>query len=306
MKIKTFLILTFIISSKLVFSQTNWLDPETELNNKRLKIVATTESIGYVGSMTGLYFLWYSDYPLSKFHFFNDNHGWMGIDKFGHALTSYTVGRAGMDVLDWTGMDHKKAIWYGGGLGFMFLTSVEVFDGFSDGWGASPGDLIANTFGSALLIGQEYLWQEQRIVPKLSYSHSVYQQYNPDVLGHGFSERLLKDYNGQTHWYSFNIHSFLNETSAFPKWLNIAFGYGANGMITGYGNPTEINGVIIPKSLRVQYRQFYFSPDIDLSKIKTKSKFANTLLSTFAYIKFPMPALEYNEFDHIKFHWLFF
>ena len=30
-------------------------------------------------------------------------------------------------------------------------------------WGASSGDLIANTFGSLLVIGQEVAWNDQKI-----------------------------------------------------------------------------------------------------------------------------------------------
>jgi hypothetical protein len=39
-----------------------------------------------------------------------------------------------------------------GGLGFAFLTAVEVMDGYSAEWGASSGDIIANAAGTALYI----------------------------------------------------------------------------------------------------------------------------------------------------------
>lgn len=275
-----------------------------DFDKKKLKIVAGTEIVGYTSSMIGLYSLWYSDYPMSKFHFFNDNDGWQAIDKFGHALTAYTVGRLGMEALLWTGLPKNKALWYGGTLGWFFLSSVEIFDGFSDGWGASPGDLLANTFGAGLLLGQEFLWNEQRITIKFSYSHSSYQQYNPDVLGHNFQERLLKDYNGQSHWYSVNLRSFAPETKWLPPWLNLAVGYGANGMLHGYQNPDFVNGKPVPHF--EVYKQFYLSPDIDLSRIKSNSKFLNLVLKSFSFLKFPMPTLEYNTLNNFNFHWLFF
>ncbi len=223
-KIFAFILLLGIASSCLAQGGMK----ELKYNPQKLKLVVGTEVVGYSGTMIGLYDLWYSDYPMSRFHFFNDNDGWQAIDKFGHAFTSYTIGRFGMEVLSWTGVERKQAIWYGGTLGLFFLSSVEIFDGFSTGWGASMGDICANTFGTALLIGQEYLWNQQRITVKFSYNHSIYQQYNPKVLGHSFAERLLKDYNGQTHWYSFNLDYFFAEKKIFPPWLNIAFGYGAN------------------------------------------------------------------------------
>ena len=37
-----------------------------------------------------------------------------------------------------------------------FLTTVETLDGFSEEWGASWGDLIANTSGTFVFIGQEH------------------------------------------------------------------------------------------------------------------------------------------------------
>jgi hypothetical protein len=52
-------------------------------------------------------------------------------------------------------------------------------------------------------------------------------------------EQMLKDYNGQTYWLSVNLHSFY-KGSKIPKWLNLAIGYGANGMLTGNG---ENNGL---------------------------------------------------------------
>jgi hypothetical protein len=39
-------------------------------------------------------------------------------------------------------------------------------------------------------------------------------------------------------------------------------------------------------------RQFLLSLDVDLSKVKTKSKILNTVLHSFGFIKFPMPTLE--------------
>ncbi|NBN99091.1 MAG: DUF2279 domain-containing protein, partial [Flavobacteriia bacterium] len=56
--------------------------------------------------------------------------------------------------------------------------------------------MIANISGSALFIGQELLWKEQRIVPKFGFQRSGLAQYRPDLLGNGWHEEFLKDYNG--------------------------------------------------------------------------------------------------------------
>jgi hypothetical protein len=89
----------------------------------------------------------------------------------------------------------------------------------------------------------------------------------------------------------------------FPKWLNLAAGYGAEGMTGASSNPSEVNGVPVPYSER--YRQFYIAPDIDLSRIPVKSKTLKLILKTVGFIKIPMPALEFNK-NGVKFHPLYF
>lgn len=149
-----------------------------------------------------------------------------------------------------------------------------------------------------MLVGQELLWDEQRILLKYSFSQTKYAKQRPNVLGSNFLEQTLKDYNGQTYWLSANIWSF-NKDGNFPKWLNIALGYGADGML--YGETLPSNPVA-----QNPYRQFYLSIDVDLSKIKTNSKFLKTLFSTINFIKIPAPALEYNTKNGFKFHFLYF
>lgn len=274
--------------------------PAPEYNKKRVQLVSYSLAGAYVLSMTGLYQLWYKDYPLQKFHLFNDNSEWLQLDKSGHFASTYYVGKWGIGLMDWTGMNHKKAVWMGGSIGMAFLTTIEVFDGFSEEWGFSTGDMIANTSGYALLMSQQLLWDEQRITMKMSYHGSKYAQYRPDQFGTTFPERLVKDYNGHAIWLSGNISSFLKKESKFPKWLNIAVGYGAEGMTGALENVTGYNGKPIPEFER--YRQFYIAPDIDLTRIKTKSKFLHTLAGAFGFIKFPAPTIEFNRIDNVKLH----
>ncbi|MBN2236212.1 MAG: DUF2279 domain-containing protein [Bacteroidales bacterium] len=271
--------------------------------NKRLTPTLAVASTAYVGGMTGLYFLWYTDYPQSSFHTINDNAAWLQIDKLGHSLTAYHLGKSSYSILKWAGMPQKKALWIGGLSGVVFQTSVEVLDGFSSNWGFSWGDFAANMSGTSLFIGQELLWNEQRISLKFSYFPTKYAQYNPAVLGGNFQERMLKDYNAQTYWLSVNIASFLPEESKIPKWLNIAFGYGAKGMLNSYSNVVSGNDNT-PSYTRT--RQYYFSLDIDLSKIKTKSEFLSMLLDVASVIKVPFPAIEFNKENGMVFHPFYF
>lgn len=177
-------------------------------------------------------------------------------------------------------------------------------DGFSAGWGASLGDVTANALGSAAFIGQQFAWDEQRILLKWSFHETQYAQYNPNQLGKNFPERMIKDYNGQTFWLSANIRSFLHEDSRFPGWLNIAFGYSGDGMIGARYNPSEINGNPVPSFIRT--RQYFLSPDIDLTRIKTKSGFLKMVFNIFGVLKFPLPALEYNSTQGLVVHGVYF
>jgi uncharacterized protein YfiM (DUF2279 family) len=272
----------------------------------RKQIVVGSNSVGYTAAMLGLYQLWYADYPLSKFHFFNDNKEWQQMDKIGHAYSCYYEGLVGKKMMQWAGFSEKSSTLIGGAYGFFVQTSIEVFDGFSEEWGASWGDLFANASGTSLFIAQELIWKEQRVKLKLSYSPTEYALQRPNVLGSSELERLFKDYNGQTYWLSGNIHSFLKEESTFPKWINMAVGYGADGMLGGFTNQFISNGIAYDFSHVPRYRQFYLAPDIDFTKIKTKKKWLKTTFVLLNCLKMPLPALAYNKQQKLSFSWLQF
>lgn len=277
-----------------------FLKSSDTLNINRQNTVIFSEAILASGALIGLNQLWYADYPRSKFHFINDNAEWLQMDKIGHFYSSYQMGRMGSEVLDWSGASKKKQLLYGAGLGFAFLTAVEILDGYSSEWGASTGDVIANASGTALFVSQEFLWKEQRITPKFSFHTTQFAAYRPNVLGGNFTEQILKDYNGQTYWLSINLYSFA-KSSKIPKWLNLAIGYGANGMLSGYPQNTN---ELLPKTER--FRQFYLSFDVDLTKIKTNSPVLKTVFSIFNTLKVPAPTIEMTQFNHFKMHFIYF
>lgn len=277
---------------------------KNEYNPQRVKLLAITGGALYVGSMTGLYALWYKDYPHSSFHLFNDNQEWLQMDKMGHGVTSYYLSQVGFSACRWAGVSSRKSIWLGGATGFGYMTVVEILDGFSSEWGFSMGDMAANTAGSLLFSGQQLLWNDQRITLKYSYHNTMEADLRPDLLGINISERWLKNYNGSTFWLSANIASFLSPKTQFPKWLNVAFGYGAQGMLGGYENPLTYKNQSLPTLAR--QRQYYLSFDIDLRKINTRFKTLNAVIHAFNILKIPMPALEFNQSGKVKGYWLYF
>ena len=278
-----------------------FLKPSDSLNHKRQKSVFIAEAAWVSGALISLNQLWYADYPKSNFHFINDNADWMQMDKVGHLYSSYHIGRVGAEALNWSGASKKNQLIYGASLGFVFLMAVEVLDGHSAEWGASMGDVVANASGTALYVSQELLWKEQRIRPKFSFHKTQYSTIRPDILGSTISEQILKDYNGQTYWLSANLYSF-SKTSKLPQWLNLAFGYGAEGMI----GEKEGNSLQIYTPKPEKFRQFYLSLDVDLTRIHTKSHFLKTFFSVFNTIKIPAPTLEYSTHSGFKFHAFYF
>ncbi|RKE95055.1 DUF2279 domain-containing protein [Ichthyenterobacterium magnum] len=300
MKIIYIVVILCTISS---YSQTkldSFLTSSDTLNIKRRNAVAITQSSIAAVTLIGLNQLWYKDYPRSKFHTINDNSEWMQMDKLGHVFSSYQLGKVGAELLNWSGVSEKNQLIYGSTLGFSFLTAVEVLDGFSSEWGFSWGDMTANAAGTGLYVGQELLWKEQRMTLKYSFHQTKFASQRPDKLGEGFLEEVLKDYNGQTYWLSVNVHSFFKE-SKIPKWLNVAFGYGADGMLTGINEPES--SLFITQN---RTRQYYLSLDIDLTRIKTNSRVLKSLLSVFNFVKVPFPTLELNEKNGFKLHYIYF
>jgi len=294
--------LTLTISNCLAQNRLeNFLKPSDTLNLKREKAVFISEAVLASTALIGLNQLWYADYPRSDFHFINDNQEWLQMDKAGHFYSSYHIGRMGAELLQWSGSDKKKQLVYGAGLGFAFLTAVEVMDGFSSEWGASAGDVIANAAGTGLFVSQELIWQEQRIIPKFSFHTTRFADYRPDVLGRSLAEQILKDYNGQTYWLSINLYSFFKD-SKIPKWFNLAVGYGADGMISG----NVKNQDLFLNQNEFQKRQFYLSFDVYFSKIKTKSHLLQTVFSVLNVLKIPAPTLELTNKGVLKRHILYF
>lgn len=301
--IRAIWVFIFLFASSFCFSQSKlnqFLTPSDSLNSKRKKTVFITEGVVLGSALIGLNQLWYKGYPKSNFHTINDNNQWLQLDKVGHFYSTYHVGRFGSEVLEWSGATQKEQLVYGSTLGLGFLTVVEIFDGYSQEWGFSWGDMLANASGTALYVSQELLWNEQRITPKFSFHQTKYASIRPETLGNSFNEQILKDYNGQKYWLSFNINSFLKK-EGFPNWLNLAIGYGGEGMIFGKNSEAFLNGI-----QQNPTRNYYLSLDLDLTKIESKSHFLTTIFSVFNTIKIPAPTLQIGDFKGVKGHFIYF
>ncbi len=302
---KRFLLIVFslLILTKVSFAQNDSLNA---VNYKSRKIILAASSAALTtGSLFYLNQAWYAQYNTGKFHFFNDNNEWLQMDKAGHTFTNYQMSRLMMGAFDWAGFKRKQQLFIGGTIGLAYMTAIECMDGFSNGWGFSYGDEIANVLGTSLAIGQQAFWKEQRIQLKFSYSQSGLAKYNPELLGKNFGTQILKDYNAQTLWVSVNPGSFIKKENKFPKWLNVAFGYGAYGMLGGTYNNFVVqdeNGNVLKFD---RERRYYFSLDVDLTRIKTRSKTLKKIFSVVNILKFPAPAIQFSK-NKTRFYYLYY
>lgn len=296
-----------------------FIRPDTTFNKGKAAVIGGSMVGIYGGALLLLNEYWYKGYPRSKFHFFDDGREWMGMDKTGHIWSSYIESRWGVGMWRWTGMKDKKAIWLGGLTGTILNTTIEVLDGFSSEWGFSYYDFLANMGGSFLVISQELAWGEQRIILKISAHAPNYPDdlkgRASDLYGDSKLEVVLKDYNALTSWASLNVSSFMKNDRGFPKWLNVAVGYGANGMFGGFENKWCKDGGkfedcppghVVDRTDVRRYPQFYLSLDIDFTRIKTKSPVLKAIFQVINVIKVPAPTIEFNPVDKVKFHPLFF
>lgn len=263
---------------------------------------------GHVALWTASYLAldkaWYSEYPRSNFHFFNDNGEWNQMDKAGHTWTAYQVSRISAGLWKWSGLNERKSALLGGLSGLAYQSIIEIQDGFSSEWGFSWGDMAANFLGAATYVSQELGWHEQRFQFKLSYWAYDYdtdlKARRNQLFGKSLPERLLKDYNSQTYWLSANIASFFKD-SKWPVWLNMAVGYNSSGMLGGFANTwTDKQGNAWSRPDIERVRHFVLSPDIDLTKIHTNKKWVRTLLYVANMVKIPAPAIALSSKGKFK------
>ncbi len=277
--------------------------------NTRFYIATAGTLAGYGLTVAALSNAWYKQYPQSSFHFYNDLHEWMQMDKAGHIFSSYTISRLSNEAWRWAGLEDNTRILAAALTGSLYMTTIEALDGFSADWGFSLGDISANLAGSLLFASQEMIWKEQRIHMKFSFHRSHYNDaslnHRSDALfGSTATERILKDYNAQTYWLSVNLSSF-NKHSRIPRWLNIAVGYGATGMFGGTENiQRDYNGnIVFNRNDIARYRIGYLAPDIDLTRIKTKNKLLKTVFFLLNSVKFPTPAIAFSK-KGIEWKWM--
>jgi hypothetical protein len=299
------------------------LEPADSLDRTRFWLSVGGGTAIYSAVSVGLYEAWYKGFERSAFHTFNDWGEWRHMDKAGHILSAHLESHLAFKGALWTGMNRRSAMWSAVGVGMLLQSTIEVMDGFSAKWGFSLSDMGANVLGAGMFLGQEALWQDQRILMKASYTDPGYSTapiWSEDgtrsssllgransLYGASFAERFLKDYNGLTVWASVNPASFFpeNKKPAFlPRWLNVAAGYSGANLYGGFENRWEEGDAIfvLDPAAYPRYSQYYLSLDVDFTRIRTRSYLLKTVFNVISWIKVPAPALELNSRGRMRLH----
>lgn len=249
-------------------------------------------AVGNVAVMYGLHTLWYSDYERTSFHWINDNAGWLQQDKIGHGVTAYHVARAFTLYGRWSGLEPHWAAAWGGGISWIFQAQIEFLDGTAKQWGASPGDLLANTIGTALGTAQG-AWPETLGFYTFRFSYDFGSPgYDPNL---GPTGSWLKDYDGQSYWLVVRPEQLLPERAAeaWPDWLALSLGHSGDGLCSARSTPE------CPHQ-----RRLFLSLDFDLQNVDWPYRWMNVAAEIFSFVRVPAPALEFHP--DARWHWLFY
>ncbi|MCC6398540.1 MAG: DUF2279 domain-containing protein [Bacteroidetes bacterium] len=234
------------------------------------KIVATGAVGGILaGSLIGSYFDWWKD-ANEPFHFRDDglfNNYSLGIDKVGHAYTSYFYFHTFRNVMEWGGYDQSTAFWWAAGTSAFFAVSIEIGDGFSP-FGFSVGDLGFNMAG----LGYGML---QTKIPFLQ-NFKLKWSYVPQD-GYRWPPRFTEHYDAHIYWLAFNVHRLLPESLSgyWPECIQLAIGYGVDD--------------------RQTRREMFIGLDLNLGVFGFTQPELRLLERTVDLFHVPMPGVKFTE-----------
>lgn len=274
-------------------------------HNRKLTGITIGTSVAWTTSTLALIDVWYKENFDSGFKFFNDGKEWLQMDKLGHAYTAYHIQSNLHQLYNWADLNDNRSLVYSGLVSLGYLSTFEILDGFSQGYGFSWWDIVANTSGTALYSIQHLIWGEQFIKPKFSFRPTKYAEIRPNILGENYFENLLKDYNGQSYWLTFSPQNWFNNTMV-PAWLGLSLGYSIDAKILGDQEHYKHEFSNGTNTTFFAQRQYMLSLDIDFDKIQVKKPWLRTTLKALNHLKVPFPVVQYNTREGIRFYPIYF
>ena len=291
----------FLIAISLILNKNLlYATSQTDSSKTIIKIINIGVPSAAVISLVGINEVWYKNYARSDFHFFDDLKEWNGMDKIGHACTSYQLNKISHSLFEKNNI--KKPLLKSSVYTFGYMLGVELLDGYSTEWGFSIYDVIGNGLGTILYTLQERKFKNQPFEIKFSSHKSTYASCRPSLLGENRLQQILKDYNGQTYWLTFNYNELWNKRIKLFDYIDFAFGYSIDGFTGGHNNPeiSSCNCVISDCNNLKRTSQFIFSVDLNTSKIKNKHPILGKFLLPFDIVKIPFPAFILNNSKNFK------
>ena len=291
----------FLIAISLILNKNLlYATSQTDSSKTIIKIINIGVPSAAVISLVGINEVWYKNYARSDFHFFDDLKEWNGMDKIGHACTSYQLNKISHSLFKKNNI--KKPLLKSSVYTFGYMLGVELLDGYSTEWGFSIYDVIGNGLGTILYTLQERKFKNQPFEIKFSSHKSTYASCRPSLLGENRLQQILKDYNSQTYWLTFNYNELWNKRIKLFDYIDFAFGYSIDGFTGGHNNPeiSSCNCLISNCNNLKRTSQFIFSVDLNTSKIKNKHPILGKFLLPFDIVKIPFPAFILNNSKNFK------
>jgi hypothetical protein len=264
------LIAILLLHTCLVHAQSD-STPSFQLNKKH----AVIAGIVFQQATSSLveYYWWWHDSG-KPFNFYND--GWfdnysLGMDKIGHAYTSYLCSHAVYQAMSWADFSPNQVKLGSIAVPAFWALSVEIGDAHSI-HGFSWRDLLSNFTGIGLAQLQQHYPKLNAINFKFSYFPTSF------YLNRGFSNwSFSNDYDGHIYWLSadvakLNLGKF---SAAWPEFLSLAVGYS-----------TQNNRTV---------RQWNIGLEFNLNAWKPQSKGKQAIRNTLNYYHLPAPGLRYGN-----------
>ncbi len=231
----------------------------------------------YLGSVAAIHLYqsnaWWSG-RTGKFRVIEDWDYALSIDKLGHFYSPIILAHAFSIGLEAARVDYGTGIWISSAAALLFQLYVEVYDGFAQDWGFSTGDALMDVAGAAYPVIQYYYPVLYNFQPRFSY-----WPVKLGKEGHTPGQKLIvvDDYEGQKFWLSMRVNNLFGRgfESIWPDFLMLSVGYGVRDIDGRGGGKSDI----------------FIALDFDYEQIPLYGSFWQMVKNSFAFIKFPMPAI---------------
>lgn len=213
----------------------------------------------------------------------------LGVDKAGHFYTSYFYFQSLYEFMEWGGFDEQTKVLTSIAIPAFYALSIELNDGFTF-FSFSGYDLTANLAG----IGYGVLQRKFPVLQNFKFKWSYYPS-GTIPLDNKFI--IANDYDGHIYWLSIDINGVLPKQmkNYWPKFLNLAVGYGAQNVSHRNAWLGEIN------SKGPASRKFAISLDYNLGSFDVENDLFYAVRNIVDYFHFPSPGIRMIDNQTTKF-----